>query len=65
MGRIERVDNEGALAWAKSSSDYARSRGRERLALLVASVRAEIAFEMRPATNAGNAPLAGRAAGAW
>lgn len=64
MGRMKRVDNEGALAWARSSSECARSRGQARLAMLMAAVQTEILFEIEPTKTARYAPLAGRVAGA-
>jgi hypothetical protein len=46
LNQTTRVDNEGALAWARSSSEYARTQGQARLTKLLAHVRDEIVFEM-------------------
>ena len=47
MDQIAKVENEVALAWLGDSLEYARSRDQARLALLLASVRTEIVFEMK------------------
>jgi hypothetical protein len=47
VDQTTRVDNEVALAWLENSLEYARSRGQARLAVLLASVRTEIVFEMK------------------
>lgn len=47
-----RFDNEVALAWLGDSLEYAHDRGQARIAVLLASVRTEILFEMEPIENA-------------
>lgn len=46
-----RVDNEVALAWLGNSLEYAHNQGQGRLAELLASVQAEIVFEMTLGKN--------------
>ena len=46
-----RFDNEVALVWLGDSLEYAHARGQARLAVLLASVRSEILFEMEPTEN--------------
>lgn len=40
------VDNEQALSWLDEELEYARNRGKEKLAALLGVVRNEIVFEM-------------------
>jgi hypothetical protein len=47
VDQTARVENEVALAWLENSLAYARSRGQARLAVLLASVRTEIMFELQ------------------
>ena len=47
MGRMARIDNEGAIAWAEASLRYARGRKLSRLVGLLVAVRDVIALEMK------------------
>ncbi len=61
MGRMVRIDNEGAIAWAEASLRYARGRKLSRLVGLLVAVRDEIALEMEFAKST---PLSRRRTGA-
>lgn len=59
MNQTTRFDNEVALAWLGNSLEYAHNRGQTRLAVLLASVRTEIVFEMEPTKTAKSASPVG------
>jgi hypothetical protein len=59
VNQTTRFDNEVALAWLGSSLEYAHNRGQARLAMILASVRTEIVFEMEPTKTTKSASLVG------